>query len=166
MVTLQPSPFWPTHLQQCLGGYPPPFFGESWEGGCHVGVLKVILPTKAIMLLPGVTPVASRFSIPREAVTISIYGLSPPTWSEGVGESSLSSGLVVGMIQFSAMAGLAAHGFIRSLRMPVSILVTGTITSFLGRTFCGHRQVVPADKVVGSARMVSPGFQHQWWWVG
>ena len=74
------------------------------------GFPKVILPTEAITVLLGVTPVASRFSLPMEVVTVSIHGLSPPTWSEGVGETGSSPGEVVGTIWFSAMAGLAAWG--------------------------------------------------------
>ena len=118
------------------------------------GFLKVILPTKMIMVLPGVTPVASRFSLPMAAVTVSIHGLSPPTWSEGVGQTGSSPGAVVGMIQFSAMAGLAAQGFIRSLGVPLSILVAGTATSFLWRTSVAEDRLVSADEVAGSARMV------------
>ena len=53
------------------------------------GFPKVILPTEVITLLPGVTPVVSRFNLPMEAVTVSIHGLSPPTWSEGVGETGV-----------------------------------------------------------------------------
>ena len=128
------------------------------------GFLIVILPTEAIAVSPGVTPVASRFNLPMEVVTVSIYGLSPPTWSEGVGETSLSPSLVVGMIWFSAMAGLAAWGFIRSLRAPLSISVAGTITSFLGRTSVATGRLVSADEVAGSARTVLsvPGLL----WVG
>ena len=84
------------------------------------------------MVLPGVTPVASRFSLPMEVVTVSIHRLSPPIWSEGLGETGLSPGAVVGMIQFSDMAGLAAREFIGSLRAPSSILVACTATSFWG----------------------------------
>ena len=118
------------------------------------GFPTVILPTEAIMVLLGVTPVASRFNLPMEVVTVSIHGPSPPTWSEGVGETGLSPSLVVGMIQFSTTAGLAAQGFIRSLGVPLSILVTGTITSFFGRTLAATGRLVLADEVAGSARMV------------
>ena len=111
----------------------------------------MILPTKVIAVLPVVSPVASRFNLPMEAVTVSIHGLSPPTWSEGVGEASLSPGLVVGITHFS---GLAAWGFMRSLGLPLSILVTDTITSFWGRTSVAPGGIVSADKVVDSARMV------------
>ena len=41
------------------------------------GFPKVILPTDAIMVLLGITLVASRFSLPMEVVTVSIHGLSP-----------------------------------------------------------------------------------------
>ena len=71
---------------------------------------KVVFSTKAITVLPGVTSVASRFSLPMAVVTVSIHGLSPPTWSEGVGEAGSSPGVMVGMIWFSALAGLAARG--------------------------------------------------------
>ena len=118
------------------------------------GFPKVILPTEAIMVSLGVTPVASRFNHPMEVVTVSIHGFSPLTWSEDVGETGLSPSLVVGMIQFSTIAGLAAEGFIRSPRVPVSILVTGTITSSLGRTSAAAVRLVSVDEVVGLARMV------------
>ena len=62
------------------------------------GFPKVILSTETIMVLLGVTPVASRFNLPMEAVTVSIHGFSPLTWSEGVGETSMSPSLVVGII--------------------------------------------------------------------
>ena len=120
------------------------------------GFPKVILPTKVITVLPGVTPVASRFSLPIEAVTVSIHGLSPPTWSEGVGETGLSPSAVVGIIQFSDMAGLAAWRSIRSLGAPLAILVAGTGTSFLGRTSAAAGRLVSADEVAGLARMVLP----------
>ena len=118
------------------------------------GFSKIVLSTEAIRVLLGVTPVASRFSLPMEVVTVSIHGLSPPTWSEGVGEAGSSPGVMVGMIWFSTVAGLSAYGFIRSLGAPLSCLVTGTATSFLGRTSTAVGGLLSADEVAGSAGMV------------
>ena len=118
------------------------------------GFPKVILSNEAIAVLPGITAVASRFSIPMEVVTVSIHGLSPPTWLEGVREAGSSPGVMVGMIWLSAIAGLAAQGFIRSLGVPLSLWVTGTATFFLGRTSAAAGGLVSVDKVAGLAGMV------------
>ena len=116
------------------------------------GFLIATLPTEVIMVSPGVTPVASKFNLPTEVVTVSMHCFSPPTWLEGVGEpASLSPSLVVGMTQFSAMAGLVAQEVIRSLRASVLISAAGTIMSPLTpHPYTDSGRLVSADKVVGS----------------
>ena len=114
------------------------------------GFPKVILPTEVITVLPGVTPMASRFNLPIGVVTVNIRGSSPLTWLGGVGETGWSPGPVIGMIWFSVMVGLAAQGSIRSLWAPVSILV---VTSFWGRASVAAVRLVSVDEVVGSTRM-------------
>ena len=104
------------------------------------GFPKVILPTEVITVSPGITPVASKFSLPMEVVTVSIHGLSPPTWSEGVGETGSSPGTVVGMIW-------VCHG--RASSLEVHQISLGAIVHFshwhfylfFGENFSGHRQV-------------------------
>ena len=106
---------------------PPPFFGESQERGYHVGGPESHPSYKRYYSVVGATPVASKFNLPKEVVTVSMHCFSPPTWSEGVGEmASLSPSLVVGTTWSSVMEGLVAWGVIGSSKASRSVLATGT----------------------------------------
>ena len=114
------------------------FLGESQEGGHHAGV------PKSDPLYRGNHGVArgnsSGFQVqsPVQVVTVSIHGISPHTWSEGVGEIDSSPGAVVGIIWFLDMAGLAAQGpsDLSGNHRPFQSLVLDLI---FGENFCSHR---------------------------
>ena len=73
------------------------FYGVPEREAAMWGFLKATPLTEAIMVLPEVTPVASKFSLPTEMVTVNKHCFSPPTWSEGIGGlPSLSTYPVVG----------------------------------------------------------------------
>ena len=110
---------------------------------------------------PGVTPVASKFNLPMEAVTVNMHYFSLPTWSEGVGgPASLSSDPVVGTTQLFAMAGLAAQMVTRFFGATVSILADGIIMSLLGAISADTGRLVSAGEVVDSAGGASSSGVH------
>ena len=72
------------------------------------GFPKATPLTEVIMVPSQVTPVASKFSLPTEVVTVNVHCFSSPTWSKGMaGPPSLSTDLVVGTTHLSALAGVS-----------------------------------------------------------
>ena len=113
---------------------------------------KATHPTEVITVSLEVTPVASKFSLPTEVVTVNTHCFSPPTWLEGVGGlASLSTNPVLGTTQLSALAGLVAQMVTRSFGMSVPILAKGIIVLPLGAISEDPSRLISAGKVVGSA---------------
>ena len=82
------------------------------------GIPKATPPTEAITVSLDVTLVASKFSLPTEAVTINMHCFPPPTWLEGMGgPASLSTNPVVGTTWLSTSGGLVAQIVTRSFRI-------------------------------------------------
>ena len=98
-----------------------------------MGAPKATPPTEVITVSLEVTPVASKFSLPTEVVTINMHCFSPPTWLEGIrGPDSLSTDLVVGTTWLSASAGIVAQMVARSFGVSVMISANGIIVLPLG----------------------------------
>ena len=61
----------------------PPFSGPG-RAATIWGFSKATLPTEAVTMSPGVTPVASKFSLPIEAVTVKTHHIFSSAWLDGV----------------------------------------------------------------------------------
>ena len=119
------------------------------------GFLIATLPTEPITVSLGVTLVASKFSLPTEAVTVSKHCFSTPTWLECVGGlASLSPSPLVGTTQFSTMVRLAAQEVIRSLGHQCQFWPLAPLCHPWGDSTDTGR-LVSAAKVMGFARGAS-----------
>ena len=116
------------------------------------GLLKATPLTEAITVSPEITPVASKFSLPTEVITINMHCFPLPTWLEGVGGlASLSTDAVVGTTQLSTSAGPVAQMVARSFGVSMSILADGVIVLPLREISADPGQLISAGKVVASA---------------
>ena len=124
------------------------------------GFSKATLLTEAVTLSPGVTPVASKFSLPIEAVTVTTHHLSSSAWLDGVRElASLTTDPVVGTTWVSTSVRLVAQLVSGSFGVSISDLVKRTMASPPSRVSeVPGRVSLPstsAGEVVGSAGGVS-----------
>ena len=81
-------PWWPTTFLPLVG---------PWGTATIWGFSEATLLTEAVTVSLRVTPVASKFRLPIEAVTTNMHHLSSSAWSDGArGPASLTNDLVVG----------------------------------------------------------------------
>ena len=133
--------------------------GPRWAAAIQ-GFSKATLLTEAVTVSLGVTLVASKFSLPIEAVTVNTHPLSSSAWLDGVSWlASSTTNLVVGTTWVSTSVGLVAKLVSRSFGVSVSDSVESTMASSPSGVSAGPGRVsltsTLAGKVVGSAGGVS-----------
>ena len=107
------------------------------------GFSRANLLTGAVTMSLGVTPVASKFSLPIEAVTVNTHHLSPSVWLDGVrGPASSMTNLVVETTWVSILVELVAWPVSMSFGVSTSDLVKKTHGISSWWSFCSARKSI------------------------